>query len=84
MIMPTYSIEVADALPVQADAFESPDFDHALAVLIRVAGESLIHESHGGSAISLFRNFDLMDEKGLILYSLSVQGFRSAAMGQLR
>ncbi len=62
--MPTYSIEVADALPVQADAFESPDFDHALAVLIRVAGESLIHESHGGSAISLFRNFDLMDEKG--------------------
>ncbi len=80
--MPIYSIDVADALPVQADAFEAPDFDHALAVLIRVAGESLIDESQGGAAISLFRGFDLMDERGLILYSLSVQGFRSAAMGR--
>lgn len=80
--MPTYSIEIADNLPVQADGFEAPDFDRALAVLVRVAGESLIDESHGEPTISLSRSFNLMDERGLILYSLSVQGYRSAAMGR--
>ncbi len=82
--MPTYSIEIADIMPDQPDAFEAPDFEHALAVLIRVAGESLIDESQAKAGNPLFRNFDLMDERGLILYSLSVQGFQSAAMERLR
>lgn len=84
MAMPTYSIEIRDNRPEQPDAFEAPDFEHALAILARVAGESLIDQSPGKAGDPLFWNFDLMDERGLILYSLSIQGFQSAAMGRLR
>lgn len=82
--MPKYSIEIRDDRPEQPDAFEAPDFEHALAMLVGVAGESLIGQSQGKVGDPLFWNFDLMDERGLILYSLSIQGFQSAAMGRLR
>lgn len=84
MAMPTYSIEIRDNRPEQPDAFEAPDFEHALAMLVRVAGESLIGHTQGKAGDPLFWNVDLMDERGLILYSFSIQGFQSAAMGRLR